>query len=225
MLLFFIFINLIEASDNICDKRTSYYHDTFVSNNNYYYYVPMTYFESDNSMTVQNYKELIKSISLCTGKWCVNNKWGCAVGDSKNCYNVEHIIPTANNIPQIKGCSLDIRGNYIMSYGAWNQALGNDYYGEKSLIYGDERMKSAYKSVYLACYKKEPTEYPNDLCLSGLPSKYIYIILISIFMCALLIIGIIIFYHKFCQKSKIKLHDNENKEEKQKMSDHFLEYV
>jgi hypothetical protein len=174
-----------------------------ISNTDYYYFDPTTYFESSNSMTVEDYKNIIKSIMQCTGKWCVNGdgKWGCKVGDSKNCYNVEHMIPKANNISQIKGCSLDIRGNYIMAYGAWNQALRNDYYGEKTLIYGVEKMKSAYKSVYLSCHGKEPLEYPDELCLpvDGSKSKYVPLIIIGCFMSVFMIGMMGLFYEKFCR--------------------------
>lgn len=203
LLLIFLFINLIKGDS--CDKRTSYYNAAFMPNNNYYYFDPDTYLESSNSMSVEDYKNTIKTNIQCTGEWCIDNKWGCKVGDSKNCYNVEHMIPKANNISQIKGCSLDIRGNYIMAYGAWNQALSNGYYGEKTFIYGNERMKSAYRSVYLSCHKKEPLEYPKELCIvddTGMPSKYVPLVFIGIFMSLFMIGMIMLFHHKFCEKQE-----------------------
>lgn len=201
LLLIFVFVFSIKGDS--CNKRTSYYNAAMMPNYNYYYFDPTTYFESSNSMTVDDYKNTIKSVVQCTGEWCVNKKWGCKVGDSRNCYNVEHMIPKANSLHQIKGCSLDIRGNYIMSYGAWNQALGNDYYGEKTFIYGVDKMKSAYRSVYLSCHGKEPLEYPEELCLpnnEGVQVKYDAIIIIGCFMSLFMVGMIAIFYHKFCKK-------------------------
>ena len=120
------------------------------------------------------FRQYTRNNIKCLGKWCIDKQWKCNFGDSKNCYNVEHIIPKANSIEEIKNCSLDIQGNLIMAYGAWNQALSNRYYGEKNIIYSSDIVRSAYKSVYLACHKSEPNYYPLELCLLEEEILYIY---------------------------------------------------
>lgn len=190
----FILILIVKIHANNCDDRTTYYHNGFYVNKNYHYFDPTTYSESTQPMTVQEYKNDIKKLS-CTGEWCYNDKyndkWGCKVGDSKNCYNVEHIIPKANSIAELNGCSVDIQGNLIMAYGAWNQALRNEYYGEKTIIYGANRMMTAYQSLYYACHNKMPIEYPSTLCLSS--TTGINYLIIICFILALSVVFLVIY--------------------------------
>lgn len=186
-----LLIIILSVNANPCDERTSYYISGWNVNKNYHYFDPTTYFRSNQPMTVQDYKNKI-SLTPCTGEWCNygnNGKWGCNKGDSKNCYNVEHIIPKANSLKELKGCSLDIEGNLVMSYGAWNQALKNEYYGEKTAIYGNTLMKAAYQSVYEACHKVQSLSYPDALCLN----KSIVLIAVIIFIVVLSALFIIIY--------------------------------
>lgn len=164
-MLFLILFQMIYADNgNSCSDRTTIYYPALINNNNYFYCDYRTYLGGTDAMSPQSYRDLIKNTISCTGIWCINNEWKCNQSDSKKCYNVEHIIPKANNIKEIIGCSTDIKGNYIMSYGAWNQALSNSYYGEKYIIYGNI-VKFAYRSIYFSCHKKEPEAYPEELCL------------------------------------------------------------
>lgn len=179
---------------NNCNERTSYYNGILIGDFDYYYYDHNTYTENIKSMSIEEYKLHIISTVPCTGKWCVNGKWPCKYGDSKNCYNVEHIIPTMNNIKALIGCSLNIQGNMIKAYGAWNQALSNEYFGEKAIIYGSI-FKSAYKSVYTACHNQSPTYYPEELCL---PIFNIFNAMIVILLIIFIIIIVaIIIYKKY----------------------------
>jgi hypothetical protein len=82
----------------------------------------------------------------CTGQHCINNQFICEQGDSRNCYNVEHIIEksqTVRAICQDTKCDVNIFGNLVMAWGVWNQQLGqlsrnspNDSYHEKLIVYG-----------------------------------------------------------------------------------------
>jgi hypothetical protein len=191
-MLFILFL-IVKIQANNCDDRTSYYTNGFNVNKNYHYFDPTTYTESTQSMTVQEYKNYIKK-SVCTGEWCYDDKWGCKLGDSKNCYNVEHIIPKVNTIAELNGCSVDIQGNFIMAYGAWNQALKNEYYGEKTIIYGSSRMMTAYHSVYYACYNKIPITYPAELCLSATTGIHYFLIICFILSLSTVFLVIYIVY-------------------------------
>jgi len=183
--LILILINIVTC-DDICNERTYIYQNKGYENLDYYYFDPNTYTESIIPMTNDVFRQYIINNIKCLGKWCIDKQWKCNFGDSKNCYNVEHIIPKANSIQEIKSCSLDVQGNLIMAYGAWNQALSNRYYGEKNIIYGSDIARSAYKSVYLSCHGFEPNYYPPELCLLEEELWYIYAfvgILIFLYYC------------------------------------------
>jgi hypothetical protein len=174
-------------ADESCEKRTVIYDSYGKSNTNNFYFDIRTYTESTVSMTAQSYKDKIKASIPCNGQWCVDNQWKC--NKTNQCYNVEHAIPKANDILEIYGCPVDIEGNLIMAYGAWNQALSNRYYGEKLEIYGSTIFKSAYRSIYKACYLKDPISYPEELCLSNDIGLHITIVLLVISL-AIIIIGL-----------------------------------
>lgn len=177
----FILFSIVYAN---CNDRTKLFGKT---NDNYYYFDPRTYTESSEYITPRQYRA---SLTVpCTGQWCIDNQWKCNFGDSSHCYNIEHIIPQANDIEEIKGCSTDVVGNMVMAYGGWNQALSNKYYGEKVAIYGSTMVKSAFYSILTACYTNTSFfSYPKVLCLNntlwiyniaGLIIIFIIIILVS----------------------------------------------
>ncbi len=190
MLIFLLF--LIVSADDSCEKRTKIYDLNGNSNANYFYFDERTYLETAENITPQNYKNNIINTIPCTGIWCIDKQWKCQFGNSRDCYNVEHIVPKAHNILEIYGCPVDIQGNLIMAYGAWNQQLSNSYYGEKVEIYGSGIFKSAYKSIYKACYNStsDPTVYPEELCLSNNQNLQIGVILLVI---SLILLSIAIF--------------------------------
>jgi len=208
MLLLLTCILIVGA--NNCDDRTLIYQSHRHDNTNNYYFVSQTHMEGTTKMNAQDYRTYIKDVLGCTGKWCVEGQWKCNldknvrenistdfVRDSKNCYNVEHIIPKANNIKELEGCSLDIQGNLVMAYGAWNQALSNTYYGEKATVYGTDIVKSAYKSVYKACHNNDPEYYPNELCLIN---TQIGFTIMAVFLIIFIILGLLILIYSFYVK-------------------------
>ena len=194
-MLFFLFI-LITYADDSCEKRTKIYDLNGNSNTNYFYFDDRTYTESTKSMTLNDYKDYIRVTLPCVGVWCLNKQFICEKNNSRNCYNVEHIVPKAYDILEIYGCNLDIQGNFIMAYGAWNQQLSNNYYGEKVNIYGSHIFKSAYKSVYKVCYNSDPTNYPEELCLSTNTNLHIGIVLLVISVILLFIVLFLIINYK-----------------------------
>lgn len=158
MLEFFLFIIYIAC--NICSGRTTY-DEKKLTNANFYYFDPTTYFAASLlNINKDVYRTMIKSKIKCTGYWCIDHEWKC--GTNNDCYHVEHIIPTANKIPDIANCSTDILGNLVMSYGGDNR-----HFGEKIKIYGSKMVQTAYESIYQACYKHKPSSYPKELCLSA----------------------------------------------------------
>lgn len=178
MLLLYLLFAFV-TSDPLCGPRTTMFGPVLVLNNNYYAYDPRTYAGTNTTtITPTAYREEIKKTLPCTGTWCIDDQWKCIYSDNartNDCYHVEHIIPRANNITELRGCSVDIRGNMIMSYGRWNIALGNSYYGEKSEVYGESWVKSAYTSVYTACHGNPPIKYPDELCVNRFTPTYIII--------------------------------------------------
>lgn len=203
-MLLLIIICVVYAND--CSERTSYFRNGFFVNKNYHYYDPTTYTSSTNPMNVQDYKNYIKE-KPCTGEWCVENKWGCNKNDNKNCYNVEHIIPKSNNISELKGCNVDVQGNLIMSYGAWNQAMRNAYYGEKVNIYGVEIMMAAYRSVYEVCHKTIPVAYPIQLCLvQSTAINYVIIILFIMCLSVAFLVVYIIYLKTYKVNDNVEMH-------------------
>lgn len=210
-ILLIILIHIIHAN-NSCNARTSIYTQHGYSNTNSWYVDETTYAASTDSMTAQNYRNHIRNTIVCTGRWCVDGKWNCAPGNSRDCYNVEHIIPKANSIKEISGCSLDILGNYVMAYGAWNQALSNGYYGEKVTIYGSDIFASAYKSVYKACHGSYPSYYPIELCLSSSSSTTIFFTVMFILAFLILIFVMCYIIYNKTDKSNNLLYELNNEQ-------------
>lgn len=199
-MLFILLLILIIRGDDICDKRTKIYQDVGNNNSNYFYFDPNTYMESIVPMNNDIYKKYIRDRIKCIGKWCIDNEWKCNFGNSRPCYNAEHIVARSNSIKEIEHCSVDIQGNLIMAYGAWNQDMKNSYYGEKNIVYGEEIFKSAYRSIYLACYGSEPKYYHMELCLSEKYKQYkqyqfLYLIF-TIFSLSLMVMAGIYIYDK-----------------------------
>jgi len=130
------------------------------SNEDNFYFVRQTYlygttFDKCYAMTGNDNSEYRKYISdsiQCQGKWCVNkalwpNGWNCP---NKQCYEVEHIIPKKNNIPEFQNCNVNIFGNLVMAYGLWNSQLQNKFLCEKQEIYGDI-YDQAYQTIKSCC--------------------------------------------------------------------------
>lgn len=204
MLFILFLINVVFGAD--CNDRTAYYNNAKLNNKDYYYYDDRTHFSSSlEKYDRAAYRNMIKSKISCTGKWCINNEWKCS--ENNDCYHVEHIIPTANNIKEIGGCSADILGNLIMSYGSWNVALSNSYYGEKVKIYGEKIVREAYQSVYRACHGKQAEYYPDELCLPPNNISNYIPFLIGLFIALIVIMVFGIIYNKYQNNNDIELNN------------------
>ena len=159
MLLLFFFHTLLAYNLN-CSARTKIYENHGRNNYDGYYFITKSYNNLDvcKSLNNDNYMSYINKTCNCTGVHCVNNSW--------TGYNVEHIIPTNNNISYIQGCNTEISGNFIMAYDKWIRALGNNFFYERLLIYNDIYL-NAYTSIYWCCKHQTPWSHqiPAYYCL------------------------------------------------------------
>lgn len=155
-----------------CDERTKVFTEHGKSNDNNFYFVESTYMATAKDRCdehkYQTFRTKLEDVMKCSGQHCLanpstKNSWGCKeVGGklSQNCYQIEHIIPKKHNIPELSECDVEIAGNLVMSYGVWNQEMGNGSFGEKELIYGDIWAR-AYEAVYSCRHKKAPSKVPR----------------------------------------------------------------
>lgn len=100
------------------------------------------------------FRALVNAEFDCTGLWCMNGAFACPSGDSRGCYNVEHIVDT--NGGEFLPNQTNIAGNLVMAWGRWNQENGRlaarsyaDAQAEKQEVYGAdavERAKDAIRS-------------------------------------------------------------------------------
>lgn len=130
--------------------------------------------QQNKPTTTATYKKTLSSTVSCTGNHCVDGEWKCKKGDSRNCYNVEHIIDL--NGPEFKDhteCK-NVAGNMIMSHGYWNQELGTytkaNYQvsvSEKTRVYGDTIMYNARESIRGCIYAKTgKREIEDDITIN-----------------------------------------------------------
>lgn len=193
ILLFFILLVDANINETSCTHTKIYDSRGSNSNKDNFYFVEETYnygtLEKCSPMPDNGnndaFKKHIEAI-LCTGKWCISstrwkNGWNCP--DSTNqCYHVEHIIPKANNIPELQGCNTNIFGNLVMAYGLWNQQLNNGFLCEKEEVYGSI-YNQAYNAVLSCCDTPSP---PSKVYISGIIvavcSVIVFVILIVLFM-------------------------------------------
>lgn len=196
MLVFLFFISALCSPNYDCDARTKVFTEHGTSNANNFYAVFPTYSsnmgECQTFTSNQQVRTQITNTFTCSGQFCVNGGWSCKDA-SRQCYEVEHIIPVSNNIPELAGCNMNIYGNVIMAYGLWNAQLGNRFLPEKHIIYGDVFLK-AYNAVYKCCHNGNlPTYNPivNECPIKN--SQYwIMFIIIAVVAFISLIIGAII---------------------------------
>jgi hypothetical protein len=111
--------------------NTQFYNNfwTTIHNYNYQFYDDRTFgVDRENPCELINdnpkFRKLMNQEFICTGNWCINNTYNCIRGDSKNCYNVEHIIDLNGGEFKNSSCK-SIIGNLVMSCGTWNQQLGS----------------------------------------------------------------------------------------------------
>ncbi len=116
--------------------------------------------------TNSNYKDIMNKYIVCKGPHCINDKFGCKLGDSQNCYNVEHIYDK-------KGCryngnEANIMANLVMAWGKWNQNVSHTRIGscaaaeaEKEKVYGKEMMVKVKGQIEF-CKRKRAKRTQHD---------------------------------------------------------------
>ena len=110
----------------------------------------------------ENYKNLMNKYINCIGKHCIDNKFKCNSGDSRYCYNVEHIFDKKGC--RYRGDDALVMANLVMAYGKWNQDISHKRLGscaaaeaEKEKVYGKEMMDRVRNQINL-CRNKRRAE-------------------------------------------------------------------
>lgn len=102
---------------------TEYWAST--GNNNYRFFHPGTFgadFSDDAACQLisdnRDFRAIINAALPCQGLWCQDGMFKCPSGDSRACYNVEHIIDQNGKEfpPELT--------NMVMAWGRWNQENG-----------------------------------------------------------------------------------------------------
>ena len=144
-------------------NHTQFYNDFWTTTNNYnfQFYDNRTFgMDRENPCEVINdnpkYRKLMNKEFNCTGQWCINNTFNCNRGDSRQCYNVEHIIDLNGGEFKNASCKA-IAANLVMSSGTWNQQLGSlsisliggyeANINEKKLVYSNNRVEMARNAI------------------------------------------------------------------------------
>src|SRR5579864_4398623 len=122
-LIVFLIYSLV-AYETDCDSRTAVFTEHGSSNEHNYFFVNNTYgkylgfeFCTINEGS-KSFRTVLNKQMRCEGVHCQLNAstpWGCLQGNSQECYNVEHIIPTKHNISELLNCNVNIYGNLIMA--------------------------------------------------------------------------------------------------------------
>lgn len=190
---------IVEAAPEYdCNLRTNIFKARGPSNFNNYYYIPNTFMIAPPCVSVSEpqYAQMVKSTIKCVGEHCRRDTdtWSC--NDTRDCYEITHIIPRYNDIPTLKGCEVNIAGNMIMSYGLWNDETVHGYLAEKRIVFG-AIMIQAYINMYTCCHYMPPNDVSMHMCEHD--NSYVYIINIvglSLIFCAMMAyIGITIYAH------------------------------
>lgn len=113
----------------------------------------------NGSIRRRQFLQLLQSEGVtCQGDWCIDNKFKCDSGNSKSCYNLEHIIDLKNSI--LPHWNKNIAGNIVMAYGKWNQEMGQLTWPmvelEKREIYGNDLVNRAILNLQF-CHLKHST--------------------------------------------------------------------
>ncbi len=158
-MLLILFLHILIAYNLNCNDRTPVYKNHGRNNYGGYYFIKESYVNSDvcKKLNDSEYMLFFDETFNCTWIHCLNNS-----------YNVEHIIPIHNNIPEIFDCDINISGNLIMAYDTWIRELNNTFFYERLLIY-NEIYINAYQAVYWCCKQKLSTKIPALNCLPTLP--------------------------------------------------------
>jgi len=180
-----------------CEHTTTYSKFDGPGNANNRYYIASTYNAggqygecTDLGSNSDVFKRKVDK-TVCVGVWCSpdgnrGNGWGCKDA-ARECYEVEHIIPTANDIPELRGCNVNIFGNAVMAYGVWNGQLSDGYLCEKQEVYGTI-YNSAYNAVLGCCGRVPSSPSSRDVVL-------IVVVPVAVMM-VIVAVGICLYYRK-----------------------------
>lgn len=162
MLILLIFFHLISSTDD-CVQRTATFRDHGPDNQDNYYFVPETFRAGKQGLTKElcdidrdDFQTLINNQFPCNGTHCrseIGIDREAVIVISWGYYQTTQIIPVNHNLTELQGCPINIIGNLIMSYGRWGQQLGDGYYTERRLIYGD-LVRQAYQTIYWCCRER-----------------------------------------------------------------------
>lgn len=117
-------------------------------------------------MSTSMYRAFVNKRISCQSKYCVDGRFACVKSDQTSCFHVEHLID--KNGPEFHGMNKDIAANYVMSWGAWNMAMGTmtrlKYHQmmlEKELIYGRNRLQTAREWIQ-KCHSQQNLFCPSS---------------------------------------------------------------
>lgn len=132
------------------------------------------------------YIKILKDNNIqCSGKWCIDGEWKC--NRTNQCYQVEHIVDKANT--PYDNCNPFILGNLIMTYGQWNNEIGQKCWDqvlqEKLEVYGKEIFCNAIKNV-VECSNCSISLPLECLDTTSYANTGIIIALVILLLCAVL---------------------------------------
>ena len=194
-------------------NHTQFYNDFWATTNNYnfQFYDNRTFgMDRENPCEVINenpkYRKLMNKEFNCTGPWCINNTFNCNRSDSRQCYNVEHIIDLNGGEFKNASCKA-IAANLVMSCGIWNQQLGSlsisliggyeANINEKKLVYSNSRVEMARNAIikcnpYCALSNTNESNESNESNMQFLNTEFDMVMGIFLSLILSLLIGLII---------------------------------
>lgn len=197
VLVLVVLIASLAIAQNHTASFTEYWAAT--GNNNHRFFHPGTFgadFSGDAPcqpiLDNRVFRAIINAVLPCQGLWCQDAMFKCPPGDSRACYNVEHIID--QNGKEFPPELTNIAGNMVMAWGQWNQENGRlaqrNYQAaqqEKVQVYSKERVANA-KALITKCASNQ----------QSVPTVTIAIMLLFVAGCVLAWI-----YHVISAKAEI----------------------
>lgn len=175
LFVFSLFIAVVCAAGSSTTVHTQTYEQWKAGVFDKTFFLPNTFLDKHRCLSLsedgrerrQQYLELLEAEGIqCTGDWCIDGEFRCPYGNSKSCYNMEHIIDIKNSMPALAGWNKNIVGNIIMAYGKWNQDLGSmrwdNVESEKREIYGNDIVNRAMLNIQF-CHEEHPTPNQDDV--------------------------------------------------------------
>ena len=179
LLITFLVIGLLETT---AQMHTQFFEKNWalVGNNNSYFFDsatfgvnypidPCTPNSENNNHKFKNY---VDSMTECTGQWCINDEFKCVRGDSRKCYNTEHIIDL--NGPELQEYNKNIFANLVMACGIWNQQMGrlqvrsySALINEKETVYSFE-VVNLVRQMIIRCHGSQASTNFSSIMIAGI---------------------------------------------------------